>query len=191
MHIVAYHHGTTQNSHLSVEERARTRQRLLRKTIWWDIGLWIVYIIPGTLAYWYAPVISRYPVFFWLFPANNSPWELLKLLFWPAFLLAGIRYLCTGQLQKGILATYARGLCCMMGTYLTGYYLINGLWGQPIPLLALFLFWVNATALILYLRRKATDQKQGNLIGALLLLLLAFLFIWFTLHPPAIGLFIE
>lgn len=189
MHIVAYHHGKRPKIADSVTTRAAARQRLLRKTVWWNIGLLLVYAVPGSLACWYAPVLSRYTVLCVLVPVNNSPWEMLKLLFWPGAVTAAVRLCCTGNLQKGILMTYAEGLGFTMGTYLIGYYLITGILGSPVPLLPLFLFLVNAAALVFFLQRTANSQQWGNLPGGVMLLLLAGCFVWFTQHPPGIGLF--
>ena len=188
MHLVFYHKSTPDPA-LSVTNRAAARAHLLRKTVWWDVGLLLLLAGPGMLFYWYAPVLRTMPVLAWLVPVNNSPWEQLKPLFWPVCWMGVLRQFCTGKLQKGLLTTFALGLYQAMGGFIAGYYIISGVWGRALPLLVLFLYWMHAAVLLLYLRREANKQQYSSLLGAVLLLAAAVCLIVFTYRPPQIGLF--
>ncbi|MBR3629304.1 MAG: hypothetical protein IKN55_02385 [Oscillospiraceae bacterium] len=188
MHLVFYRKSAPDSS-LPMLERAAARAHLLRRTAWWDAGLLLLLAGPGTLLYWYAPMLRTLPALVWLTPISSSPWEQLKPMFWTVSLMAVIRYFCTGRLQNGILTTYAAGLFQAMGGIISGYYVISGIWGENIPLLMPFLYWVHALVLVLYLRRSANQQKHSNLPGVFLLSAAAVCFILFTYHTPQIGLF--
>ena len=190
MHILLYHKHK-EAAAMSVTDRAAARAHILRKTIWWDVGLLLLLAVSGMLCYWYAPVLRNIPAIAWLVPVNGSPWEQLKPLFWPVCITAFVRQFCTGKLQRGILTTYAGGITQAMGGFVTGYYVANGIWGKEIPFLVLFLFWLNAVVLLVYLRRTADHQQHGSWLGAVMLLMLAVCFIVFTYVPPQIGLFQE
>ena len=188
MRLVFYHKNSPVTP-LTVQDRAAARARMLQKTIWWDAGLLLMLAVPGMLSYWYAPLLRTMPVLAWLVPVSESPWEQLKPLFWPVCMMALVRYFVTGKLQRGILTTFAAGFFQAMGGMIAGYYIISGIWGTSIPFLVLFLYWLHAGVLLLYLRRTANHQKFGNLPGAVLLFIAAVCFIVFTYHPPKIGLF--
>ncbi|MCR4647079.1 MAG: hypothetical protein K5695_17005 [Oscillospiraceae bacterium] len=188
MHILLYH-KTKEPPEQSVTSRAAARAHMLHKTIWWDIGLVLWLAVPGMLGYWYAPVLRNIPLTAWLVPVNGSPWEQCKPLFWGVCFVAVLRWCFTGTLQRGILTTYAAALLQALGGFIAGYYITTGVWRKEIPLLVLFLFWLNTAVLLSYLRKTANSQRRSSMMGAVLLLVLTICFVLFTYRPPQIGLF--
>lgn len=189
MRILLYHKRLSGRTEHPVLDRAAQRKHMLHKTILWDIALVLVSGILGPLLHLYAPLLCRMPVLAVLVPVNESVWEHLKLLFFPAALTACIRYCCTGNLQKGILSTIASGLWRTMLLMVCGFYSISGILGGITLWTDIALFYFCAVYLTIFVRQHANTQRKNNLPGIVFLLLLTGCFIWFTYHPPGIGLF--
>lgn len=188
MHILFYH-KKDKCQPVSVTDRASARAALLKRTIWWDIGMLLLLAGPGMLLYWYAPVLCRMPAIAWLVPVSQSPWEQCKPMFWTICLTAFTRRICMGHLQKGVLTTYAYALLQALICFIAAFYTVTGIWGQAIPMLALFLCWLNTLGALVYLRQTINHQRHSSLPGMMLLLAEALCFVLFTYYPPAIGLF--
>lgn len=189
MRVLLYHRSIPHRTETPLLDRAAQRQHLLKKTILWDAALVLLLSILGPVVHLYAPLLCRIPVLSVLVPINESVWEHLKLIFVPTVVLACIRYIWTGDLQKGILTTYSSGLWRTFLLMVCGYYSITGILGRMSLWADITLFYVCVIFLTIYIRRNAGAQKKSSLPGALFLLLLTGCFIWFTYHPSGIGLF--
>ncbi len=188
MRVLLYHkemNGTPK----PVLDRASHRQHMLHKTLLWDVVLFVVLSISGPLAHYYAPLLCRIPVLAVFVPVNESVWEHMKLLFFPALLIGGIRYLWTGELQKGIMTTFASGLWRAMLLMVCLYYSISGISGSILLWMDITLYYVGVIFLTLYVRIHATGQKKSSLPGMVFLLLMTGCFIRFTYCPPDLGIF--
>ncbi len=190
MKILMYHKNLC-HSEQDILDRATQKKHMLRKTIYWDILLFLLAGIGGTLLFLYSPVLMKIPVFYAFVPVRNSIWENLKLLYMPAVLTGMIRYLFTGELQKGILTTYAQGISLTMLLFLTGHYFFTGIAGREFFPADMLIFYFCVIFLVWYLRTQADRQKKSSLYGFLWLILLTGCFFYFTFHPPVMGLFEE
>lgn len=189
MKILLYHKKLDAMHGQNILKRASERSHLLKKTIFWDLGLLTLLVLTGSLLHWYAPYLSQIPVLRSFLPVNDSVWEHLKLLFFPAALTAILRYLVTGSLQKGIVTTYALGIVQAELLLIVLRYTLQGVLGMYPEWLDTAVLCISGIYLTVYLRCRANHQKSGSLIGLLTLLFMAAGFVWFTYTPPQIGLF--
>ncbi|GEM_PF-1338314 len=190
MKILLYHKDFCKPEQ-DILERAAQRKHMLKKTVWWDVLLFLLTGIGGTLLFLFSPALMRIPGLSFCIPVRSSVWENLKLIYMPSVLTGLLRYLFTGDLQKGILTTYARGILLTMGLCLTLHYLIMGILGKEYFPADMLLFYGSVIFLLWYLRTHADRQKKSSLPGFLLIFLLTGCFIYFTCNPPALGLFAE
>ena len=190
MRILLYHKDFCKPEQ-DILERAAQRKHILKKTIWWDIFLFLMAGLGGTLLFLFSPALMKIPALYAVVPVRNSIWETLKIMYFPTVLTALIRYLCTGNLQKGILTTYAEGLGLTMGIFITVHYLITGILGTEYFIADMLLFYISVSILVRYLRIHADRQKKSSLPGVIFILLLTGCFFYFTFYPPALGLFAE
>lgn len=189
MRILLYHKKLDAGHGETILRRASERAHLLKKTILWDLGLLAMLLLAGTLLPRYSSVIPNASILRCFLPINESVWEHLKLLFYPAALIAVIRYLVTGNLQKGIVTTYAMGLVQAELLFIILCYTLHGVLGTPPEWLNTAILCTCGIYLTVYLRYRANHQKRSSLAGLLTLLLMAAGFVWFTYAPPQIGLF--
>ena len=187
MRILFYH--KTLDTQKSILDRAAGRAHLLRKTVVWDIILLVLLFGSAVILHGSASLLSRIPILRYFIPVNTSAWEHLKLLFFPSVLTAVIRYTVTGDLQRGILTTYAEGMLLAGSIMIAGMYTLRGIIGSTSEWQDIAILCTMSIMLCLYLRKRANRQGWNNLPGMLLLILLETAMIFCTDHPPKIGLF--
>lgn len=189
MQIIYYRKHNRTDQEMEVIDRAAHKKHLLKKLILWDILLFSVVGILGPLLHFAAPLSASFPVLNFIIPLNESVWEHLKLLFFPALLVALLRRLITGKLQHGILTTFAEGLLLSMLLMIAGFYTYSGFWGMHDLRIDIGLFYLCTLFLTVYTHFRASRQKKSSLSGLFILLLLTGCFFYFSLYPPNIGVF--
>jgi len=187
---ILFYHKNLQPPEQDILERAAQRKHMLKKTFWWEAALFLLTAIGGTLLFLFSPVLMKIPMLGVIVPIRNSVWENLKLLFFPTALMALLRYLFTGNLQKGIVTTYMESFLISVSGFIIGHYLCAGILGTEYFPADMLLFYSCVILLVQYIRTHADRQKKNSLPGFLILILLTSCFIYFTYHmPPDIGLF--
>ncbi len=190
MKILLYHEKLTPSAPNAVLARAERRAHLLHKTVLWDIALAVLLCLSGTLLLFYAAYLSQIPALRCFLPCSGSVWESLKLLFFPTALIALLRWLVTGGLQRGILTTYATGLALTELLAVVLFCTLRGVLGFSDIRLDMGILCFCGLMLSGYLTCRANHQKCSNLPGLLTLAFMTAAFIRFTFVPPVIGLFV-
>ncbi len=189
MKIITYHENRVLDAQTGILDRASRRAHLLKRTLFWDIGTLLITAGSAVILRIYAAVLINIPIVRCFLPVHESAFEQSKLLFFPSALLTVIRWLVNGDLQKGILTTFAESFLRSFGIFLILWYTVRGILGFSG-------FWLDTSILLLTdcflaydLSRRAGQQKRSNLTGIFFLPLWETAVIWCTYHPPEIGLF--
>ena len=132
-------------------------------------------------AVWVAPFSS----------VNESTWEHMKLLFWPAFIFA--------IAQSFFFKDYSEFWCVKLRGTLLGltlipvlFYTYNGVIGKSPDWVNIAIFFISAAVLYLYENRLfATDSVvcRRPKLAIALLCVIALLFVVFTFKAPELGVF--
>ena len=132
-------------------------------------------------AVWVAPFSS----------VNESTWEHMKLLFWPAFIFA--------IAQSFFFKDYSEFWCVKLRGTLLGlalipvlFYTYNGVIGKSPDWVNIAIFFISAAVLYLYENRLfATDSVvcRRPSLAIVLLCIIGVLFIVFTFKAPELGIF--
>jgi len=151
-------------------------------------------ILFGSFLHFSYELLGRNPFLAAFVPVNESVWEHLKLILFPAALYGILEYFLYGKSVPGFLA--AKGLSILVGmlTILMGFYTYSGILGQNYFLADIALYFL-ASALTSYLTYRLGVASRSPLsegLGLRLLLLLTalmILFFHFTYRPPMLELF--
>lgn len=124
---------------------------------------------------------------------NESPWEHLKLLFWPALFYSIYEYFAYGKERKDFFAIKMTAILSALIFILTFFYTYSGILGFNLFLLDIFDF-VMADFIFCYLSYKMyTLSDKGDVSDSVkavfVLLILAMCFIFWTNNPPDLGVF--
>ncbi len=190
MQVICYHRKQ-RNDDTGILDRAMHKKHQLKKLVLWDILLFVVVGILGPVLHFASPTVSPIPLLHFIAPINESIWEHLKLLYYPAVLVALVRRLMTGKLQHGILTTFAEGILLSMLLIIILFYTYSGIIGNIYLWADVLIFYFSDLVLTLYVHIRSSRQKKSSLPGLLILLLLAGCFFYFSLYPLNIGLFQE
>ncbi|MBH1941857.1 hypothetical protein I5677_13220 [Mobilitalea sibirica] len=153
----------------------------------------IFVIIFGTLLHFVYEWSGENEVIGIIGAVNESTWEHLKLLFWPAFLYAIPEYLLTGK-------TYDNYFVAKAISFYTGVFLIVSLFYTYTGILGTNYLWMDITVFVISVLLShyicylilSSDIAKGAFINSVALLaifILALAFIIFTFNPPQIPLF--
>lgn len=151
-------------------------------------------IILGTLLHfvydWFGGTLSAI-----LGAVNESTWEHLKLLFWPALLFTIVEYIRYGKNQIGFLSIKLASILLGLFSIIVLFYTYTGILGSNYLILDITIFIISV--FITYYFSYKQIQEPANLwelpilkiITPLTFGALVLFFILFTFRPPHLGLF--
>ena len=146
------------------------------------LGGTLLHFLYGWLdkAVWVAPFSS----------VNESTWEHMKLLFWPAFLFAMVQSLSFRD-RKDFWCVKLRGILLGLALIPTIYYTYNGAIGPSPDWLNIAIFFISAAAAYIYETRLYHRKLvcKSPKVAVSVLSGIAFLFILFTFVTPEIEIF--
>lgn len=124
-------------------------------------------------------------------PINESPWEHLKLLFFPfLFVTLGTAALYRFRDRRFFYCRFL-GVLCGMAFILISFYTYTGIWGTHVLILDLLIFFLSVVLSFSAARHFCRTRKQ--IPSATLIFFLwgagIFFFFAFTCFPPGIPLF--
>lgn len=124
-------------------------------------------------------------------PINESPWEHLKLLFFPfLFVTLGTAVLCRSRNKRFFYCRFL-GVVCGMAFTLVSFYTYTGIWGSHALILDLLIFFLSVALSFSAARfffRALKQIPSANVIFTLWGAGIFFFFV-FTCFPPGIPLF--
>lgn len=173
----------------------RTSQKKDSFVKWMLLGIPILFVLATPLHFLFER--SNQTVIVGVFaPVNESPWEHLKLTFWPLLIWFIIGYLLFGRKQKGACAKYA--LSCVVAEIVCALFILSffytyqgalGIKSHILNILALLLGLIISILVSIHVYKYAKPSTLDGVISILILILLAILFIYLTFYPPHIPLF--
>ena len=127
------------------------------------------------------------------FPVNESVWEHLKLIFYPALIYFTVEYFYKKEKSENLIAKSAIGIYCGMLTTIVLFYVYSGILGFNVDFINIIIFFI-AVIVLLIKRNKISNEetytsKNINTFFAVLLAITAFLFAIFSYNPPSLGIF--
>ena len=162
-----------------------------KKLLKYDIIGFIFVSITGTLAHFVYEWVHENIIAALFCPINESPWEHLKLIFFPYLIWSIIQIFIIKDIK--ILPTKFIGVFIGMTSTLSFFYTYSGIIGRNIDFLNIlsFFFGVFVAFLIDYIILKSEKmQKKSETVSAVVLfIVMSTIFILFTFAPPLIPLF--
>ena len=164
------------------------------KKVWTITGMGVTAVL-GSLAHFFYEWSVYQRGIGWFCPVNESLFEHLKLLFFPALLFMAVEYFASGQPKKNRIFADAVGVAGGMLSILVLYFTVSGIVGKtdlPVANILIFLIGCVGTFLIrnaVVRRMKGTGSPWADRCGLIVLFLFCAAFWAFTEMPPKIGLF--
>ncbi len=125
-------------------------------------------------------------------PVNESTWEHLKLLFFPAVIYSAAEWIWARKRYPNLLAARTISILLGMIAITTFFYTYTGVLGYDVMWLDILTFIFGVLVTFLYTHydlKRLKNKKYVDLLCLILLAAIFALFVVFTYAPPHIGFF--
>lgn len=163
-----------------------------RQLFFWELAgvLWTV--AAGTALHFLYGWSGENPVAAAFSGINESTWEHMKLLFFPALAFTAVQVCAMGRTYPNLLAARAVSVPVGLALIPVLFYTYTGVLGYDVTCVNIGVFVLAALGLFLLdltlLRRGRLNRGWMQIVGLLVLWGLAFVFVWCTFHPVRLGL---
>lgn len=159
----------------------------------WHIAGCVFVIIMGVVSHFAYDFFGNNTYAGYFFPVNESVWEHLKLIFWPAIYFMIPEYFGYGRRITDFFAVKMSALFCAMCTVVIFFYTYSGVLGFNLLAADVFSFFA-AVLIYTYISLRlisgtGSGDRGDNIRGLAVLLLFALCFVFWTYNPPELGIF--
>ena len=159
----------------------------------WSLAGFLTVSVLGTLAHFCYEWSGRKLLVGAFCAVNESTWEHMKLLFFPALLFTMVQLAAAKERDGALPAARAVGVTAGLALIPTLYYTYTGIWGDHVLWADAAIFYLSAAVTFwmddLLHRQRRLWKMEYQVAGLVWLWVLAFLFVWWTFSPPRIALF--
>lgn len=163
-----------------------------RRLLVWELAGFLWVAAAGTLLHFTYDWSGGSAVAAAFSAVNESTWEHMKLLFVPLFLFTVVQAGFLGRTYPNLLAVRAVTTLVGLGLIPVLFYTYGGVLGYTVAWANIAVFYLSALAAfaldVRLLRRGWFSAPWQQLLGLLVLWVLAFAFVWCTFCPPELGL---
>lgn len=163
-----------------------------KQLFWWELAGFVFTAAAGSLLHFVYEWSGGSTLAAAFSAVNESTWEHMKLLFFPMFLFSVAQVIALGRQYPNFLAV--RAVSTLAGLILIPvlFYTYTGVLGKNVMWVDVAIFILSALGAFALdwrlLRRGRWSSGWQQILGLLVLWGLAFLFVYCTFHPPALGL---
>lgn len=159
----------------------------------WHIAGLVFIITVGIFLHFAYDLSGQNMIVGYFSAVNESVWEHLKLIYWPAALFMIAEYIAYGRYEPDFFAVKMCAVCCALAFIVIFFFTYSGVLGFTLLGVDIASFFV-AAILCQYISYRlfmsdTSGDSADNLRGFVVLLLLASCFILWTQSPPSLGLF--
>lgn len=160
----------------------------------WEIAGFIFVVATGTILHFVYNWTGQNRIAGIFSPVNESTWEHLKLLFFPALLYSIVEYIAAGYHFPNFIAAKAFGMLLGMLAIVVIFYTYTGIVGQHFLWADILTFVLGVAAAYAYSWQTIHRADAGMIFqfaAILIVLVLIACFAVFTFYPPHIPLFFD
>jgi len=127
------------------------------------------------------------------FSVNESVWEHLKLIFYPALIYFTAEYFITKPKTDNYISQITVSIFYAMATTISLFYIYTGILGFNVDVINIMIFLLSVIVLIIKRNKIAEEEKfkskNAKILFIFLLVITAFLFAVWSYNPPSLGIF--
>ena len=157
----------------------------------WSLAGFFVVVLLGTLGHFLYDLTGGNSIVGKFFAVNESTWEHLKLLFFPYVLFWVVEWFCIGKNHKNFAFAGLVGVLTGLVFIVAAFYTYTGVLGKNVDFLNIAIFALG-TAVAFWTEYKILTGKSNitfKIPSLIIIIVVAFLFAFFTTNTPRIGLF--
>lgn len=154
----------------------------------------IIIGIVGTLWHFLYEWTGENPIIGAVSPINESVWEHLKLLFFPALFYFTAEYFFSKERYENLISAGVIGIFIGMLTITAFFYSYSGILGFNVAALDVFSYFLGLGITLCVksciLKKKTFSSKTAKYLSLILTAVTAVLFVVWSFYPPQLGIFI-
>lgn len=154
----------------------------------------IIIGITGTLWHFVYEWTGGSPIVGAVAPVNESVWEHLKLLFFPALFYFIIEYFLSKERYENLIPSGVIGIFAGMLTITAFFYTYKGILGFDVAVLDVLSYFLGVGVMLFVksriLRKKSFSSKTAKCLSLIITAVTAVLFVIWSFNPPTLGIFI-
>ncbi len=156
-------------------------------------NIWAFFIISilGTIGHFLYELSGKIAVIGMFFPVNESTWEHLKLLFYPALIFFTVEYFLLQNKPKNYICSSVISIFVGLASIILLFYTYKGVIGKNIDFLNIAIYYLSVI-ITLFTQRILLKNLKANpniFICLFPIVLMAILFAVFSFNPPSLGIF--
>ena len=156
-----------------------------------NITAFLIISILGTLGHFLYELTGKKTGIGFFFPVNESTWEHLKLLFYPALVYFGAEYLLNYKENKNYISASVISIFIGIISIIVLFYTYQGVIGRNIDVINISIYYISViitlvSQYILFKNHKCNCNPNLFLIPVILTVIL---FAVFSFAPPKLGIF--
>lgn len=175
----------------SYQHNIKQEVDMIKKIKIYEIIGYIFVGIAGVLFHFFYDWFGNNKIIGSFCPINESPWEHLKLIFFPMMIYTIFEYLVLGEEAENIVLLKYLGTALAMIFTITAYYTYSGIIGKNYMIPDIAIFYISIFIPPFFTIKKVRHTKNNNITGLILWVSNAVLFVIFSFYTPEIGLFWE
>lgn len=156
-------------------------------------AFFIISII-GTLGHFVYELTEKNRVVGLFFPVNESTWEHLKLLFFPAVIYFTVCYFLMSEKPINYISSSFISIIVGMLAIIVIFYTYRGVIGKNIDFLNITIYYIAVLLTVIsqseLLGSNKFKTKISQSVALLLTIITVILFATFTYNPPSLGIFL-
>lgn len=170
------------------KDMLKTREKISVQTL---VGIGFVLVL-GTLSHFFYGWSGENRLVGIFAAVNESTWEHLKLLFFPALLFWALEWI-FGKKKPNFLWSVSLGLLAGTAAIVVSFYTYSGVLGKNFLVADILTFVVGVLVAFAVKSRaeKCPPSAVTRWCGAVLFFVLLLCYLLFTVFPPHIGLFLD
>ncbi len=154
-----------------------------------NITAFIVIGILGTLGHFVYEWTGKQYAIGLFFPVNESTWEHLKLLFYPALIYFTIEYFALDNMPKNYIPCSVLGIFAGMLSIVIMFYTYTGVVGKNIDFLNILIYYLGVIVTLITQRTCLKKCSTSGYIFLIPIIIMVLLFAVFSFNAPDIGIF--
>ena len=156
-----------------------------------NITAFLVVSLLGTVGHFVYEISGKNTFIGLFFPVNESTWEHLKLLFYPALIYFGAEYILNYNNNKNYISASVISIFIGITSIIVLFYTYQGVIGKNIDFINITIYYLSVIITLFSQNILIKNYKShfGLILTLIPIILTAILFAVFSIKAPSLGIF--
>ena len=159
-----------------------------------NLIVFLIISILGTIGHFLYEWTNYNMLIGYISPVNESVWEHLKLLFFPAILFFIAEYFTCDNKQENYISSSVLGIFAGLLSIIALFYTYSGVLGYNISFFDIAIYYVGVAVMLtvrtLVIKNQLLSSKNAKIVSIVVIIIMCVAFFTFSYNRPVLGIFI-